>query len=85
MRKVAEAVDLVRTSEQIACTSSHISSCRNCNSALVSTPPESTGRPRPNTARTMVAACPSELTDLMKERSILILSNGNARKLDSDE
>ena len=42
-------------------------------------------RPRPSTARTIVAVWPLELTDLMNEPSILILSNGNARKVDSDE
>jgi hypothetical protein len=42
-------------------------------------------KPASNTARTMVAACSLELTDLMNEPSILILSNGNARKFESDE
>ena len=35
--------------------------------------------------RTIVAAWLLELTDLMKDPSILILSNGNARRFDSDE
>src|SRR5208337_3061044 len=70
-------------------TSSHRSALRKLNSPLVSTPSASTGnprpRPRPRTARTIAAASPLTSIVLMKDRSILILSNGNDLKFDNDE
>ena len=44
-------------------------------------------RPRPSamTARTMVAACTLCSRSEMKERSILILSKGNACRFESEE
>jgi hypothetical protein len=69
--------------------SPQVSPRRKSSSSSRSMPSATTGSlrpaPRPSTARTMAADCSLLSTDLMKDWSILILSNGKARRLASEE